>query len=244
MRNIKILIEYDGTNFCGWQKQPGRKTVQQEIETAILKITREKTIVNGSGRTDSGVHALGQVANFKTESRLRVDQFQKALNTNLPSEISVIKASEVPESFHSQYSSKSKIYLYTILNRDCRSAIIGNRTWQVSQALNLDKMQLAAGYIPGTRDFKVFAHSGITVKSTVRTVMNIKLAKKKDIINFEIEANGFLKRMVRLIVGTLVQVGKEKITPRDFKKILDSGQKTKFVNSAPPQGLFLKKVKY
>ncbi|MGI9533345.1 MAG: tRNA pseudouridine(38-40) synthase TruA [Thermodesulfobacteriota bacterium] len=244
MRNIKIIIEYDGTNFCGWQKQPGRKTVQQEIETAIVKITREKTIVYGSGRTDSGVHALGQVANFKTNSDLTVNQLQKALNTNLPSDISIIKAKEVPDTFHSQFSSKSKIYLYTILNRDCRSAVIGDRTWQVSQILNLHNMKLASEFLLGTRDFQVFAHSGITVKSTVRTVRNIKLSKKKDIINFEIEADGFLKRMVRLIVGTLVQVGKEKITPKEFKKILDSSQKTKFVISAPPQGLFLKKVKY
>lgn len=244
MRNIKLILEYDGTNYCGWQKQLNRKTVQREIENAIYRITNEKTVVFGSGRTDSGVHALAQVANFKTKSNLTATQYQKALNTNLPDDISVINVKEVPDSFHSQFSSKSKIYLYTILNRDFRSAHMRGKTWQVNQMLNLQYMKLAADYILGTHDFKVFAHAGITVKSTVRTVKKVKLSKKKDIINFEIEADGFLKRMVRMIIGTLVQVGKGRITPGEYKKILDSGKKTKFVFTAPAQGLYLKKVRY
>ena len=244
MRNVKMIVEYDGTDYSGWQKQPKRKTVQQEIETAIFKITKEKTIVFGSGRTDTGVHALGQVANFKTDSKLTATQFQKGLNTVLPDDISIINVKEVPDKFHSQFSSKSKIYLYTILNRDYRSALLENRVWRVNSILNLKDMQLASQHLLGTHDFKVFAHSGIKVKSTVRTVRKVRFSRKKDIINFEIEADGFLKRMVRMIIGTLVQVGKERITPREFKKILDSGNKNKYVYSAPPQGLFLKKVKY
>ena len=244
MRNIKLTVEYDGTNFSGWQKQPRRKTVQQEIENAILSITKEKTVVYGSGRTDSGVHALGQVANFKTVSNLTVTQFQKALNTNLPEDISIANVKEAPDNFHSQFSSKSKLYLYSILNRDYRSAHMTGKSWQVNQLLDLQSMKLASEHLLGTHDFKVFAHSGITVKSTVRTVMKVKLSRKRDIINFEIEADGFLKRMVRMIIGTLVQVGKGRITPKDFKHILDSGKKTKFVYTAPPQGLYLKKVRY
>ena len=244
MRNVKLIVEYDGTNYSGWQKQPKRKTVQQEIETAIFKITKEKTVVFGSGRTDTGVHALGQVANFNTSSNLTVTQFQKGLNTFLPDDISIIKVKEVPDKFHSQFSSKSKIYLYTILNRDYRSALLENRVWRVNSSLNLKDMELASQYLLGIHDFKVFAHAGLKVKSTVRTVRKVKFSRKKDIINFEIEADGFLKRMVRMIIGTLVQVGKERITPGDFKKILDSGIKNKYVYTAPPQGLFLKKVKY
>ena len=244
MKNIKLVVEYDGTNYSGWQKQPKRKTVQQEIENAVFKITGEKTVVYGSGRTDSGVHAMAQVANFKTGSALTATQFQKALNTSLPSDIAIINVKEVPGSFHSQFSSKSKLYLYKILNRDYRSALIGGKTWQVNQVLDLEKMKLASGHLLGTHDFKVFAHSGITVKSTVRTVKTARFSRKKDIIIFEIEADGFLKRMVRLIIGTLVQVGKGRINPKDFKKILDSGEKNKYVYTAPARGLYLKKVRY
>ena len=244
MRNIKLIMEYDGTNYSGWQKQPKRKTVQKEIETAISKITKEKIVVFGSGRTDSGVHALGQVANFKTSSNLTVTQFQKALNTNLPDDISIINVKETLDNFHSQLSSKSKTYIYKILNRDYRSAHIRNKTWQVNQLLNLQNMRLASEHLIGKHDFKAFAHSGIKVKSTVRTIKKVKLSRKRNIINFEIEADGFLKRMVRMVIGTLVQVGKEKITPENFKNILDSGKKSKYVYTAPPQGLFLKKVRY
>jgi len=244
MRNIKLTIEYDGTNYSGWQKQPRRKTVQQEIENAIFKITRERAVVFGSGRTDSGVHALGQVASFRTGSKLTVTQFQKGLNTNLPGDISITSVDDVPDKFHAQFSSKSKSYIYTILNRDFRSAHLRDKTWQVNQMLNLEKMRLASLHLLGKHDFKVFTHSGITVKSTVRTVKKVKLSRKKDIINFEIEADGFLKRMVRMIIGTLVQVGKERITPREFKSILDSSRKTKFVHTAPARGLCLKKVRY
>lgn len=179
MRNIKLTIEYDGTDYCGWQKQPGRKTVQQEIDDAVFKITNERTVIYGSGRTDSGVHALGQVANFKTGSGLSAEQFQKALNTVLPEDISIIDAKEVKDSFHSQFGSKGKIYLYMILNRDFRSAVNRNRYWRVNNEIDLDKMNIAAQHLLGSHDFKVFAHSGITVKSTLRTVKRIKLYKKK-----------------------------------------------------------------
>lgn len=244
MKNIKLTIEYDGTSYSGWQKQPGRKTVQKEIENAISKITKGKSILFGSGRTDSGVHALGQTANFKTNSNLTSTQIQKALNAELSNDISVINVKEVPNIFHSQFSSKSKVYLYKMLNRDYRSAHINGKVWLVEQSLNMENMKHASEYLVGKHDFKVFAHSGVTVKSTVRTIKNTKLIRKKDIISFEIEADGFLKRMVRMIIGTLVNVGKEKITPEDFKHILYSGQKNKYIYTAPSRGLFLKKVKY
>lgn len=244
MRNLKLTIEYDGTNYCGWQKQVQKNTVQQTIEDTILHITKEKAVLYGSGRTDSGVHALGQVANFKTNSGLSTTQIQKALNTMIPDDIAILGVEEVPLEFHSQYNSKSKIYIYKILNREYPSAHLRQKTWQVIPKLNVTKMKEASQALLGTRDFKAFAHAGVTVKTTTRTVINVSLKKKKEIIEFEIEAEGFLKRMVRLIVGTLVQVGRERITPLDFKEILKTGEKNKFVISAPPHGLFLKKVIY
>lgn len=244
MRNLKFIIEYEGTNYSGWQKQVQKNTVQQTVEDAILHITKEKAVLHGSGRTDSGVHALGQVANFKTNSGLSTTQFQKALNTVLPNDIAILGVEEAPLKFHSQYDSKSKIYVYKILNREYPSAHLRQKIWQVIPKLNVKKMKEASQTLLGTHDFKAFAHAGVTVKTTTRNVINVSLKKKKEIIEFEIEAEGFLKRMVRLIVGTLVQVGRERITPLDFKEILENGEKNKFVIPAPPHGLFLKKVIY
>ncbi len=244
MRNIKLTIEYNGTAYSGWQRQPGRRTVQREIEDSIMEITREKTTVNGSGRTDSGVHALGQVANFQTSSGLTVRQFKKALNARLPSDIAVIEVREVPDDFHSQFSSKSKVYLYRILNRDYRSAHEHKRSWNVRQELDTESMKQASQCLIGRHDFKVFAHQDINVRSTVRTVKKLSISRKKDMISLEIEADGFLKRMVRMITGTLTQVGKERLTPDGFKQILADGKRNKYVYTAPAHGLFLKKVKY
>ena len=244
MKNLRLEIEYIGTDYSGWQKQPGRPTVQQMVEDAVFTVTNHRPVIYGSGRTDSGVHALAQVANFKTSSRLTALQMHRALNSVLPDDITVSNVKEMPLKFHSQYDSKSKVYVYTILNRDYPSAHMKYRTWLVKEELDLDKMRRAATHLIGTHDFKAFAHSGLTVKTTLRTILNTKLRKKGSLLEFEIEGNGFLKRMVRLIMGTLVHVGKGNITPSDFKKILYNGEKTKYVISAPAKGLTLKKVKY
>lgn len=244
MKNIKLIIEYNGTAYSGWQKQLRRRTVQGEIENSITEITKEKTIVNGSGRTDSGVHALGQVANFQTSSNLTTCQFKKALNSCLPNDVAVIEVKEVSDNFHSQFSSKSKIYLYKILNRDYKSAHEYEKSWNIKQKLNIESMKQASQCLIGQHDFKVFAHHDIKVKSTVRTVKKLSIRRKQDMISLEIEADGFLKRMVRMITGTLTQVGKERITPDSFKQILADGKRNKYVYTAPAHGLFLKKVKY
>jgi len=244
MKNLRLEIEYIGTNYSGWQKQPGMPTVQQTIEDAVFTITNQRSLIYGSGRTDSGVHAIAQVANFKTDSHLTIQQMQRALNSVLPDDITVSNVKKVPIKFHSQYDSKSKVYVYTILNRDYPSAHLKYRTWLVKDELDLDRMRKATAHLLGTHDFKVFAHSGLSVKTTVRTILNIKLRKKGSLLEFEFEGNGFLKRMVRLIMGTLVHVGKRNISPSDFKQILYNGNKTKYVISAPAKGLTLKKVKY
>jgi len=245
MRNIKITIEYDGTNYLGWQKQPQGSTVQEKIEKALTNMTGEKINLLGSGRTDSGVHAFAQVANFETNSNIKSIEFQMGLNSSLPIDITISDAQEVDMDFHAQFSSKSKTYIYKIFNNDYPSALVRKRAWFMPLELDLDQMREAAEYLIGEHDFKAFAQSGIEVRTTVRNVLDLSLVQEgNNIILFSIEATGFLKRMVRLIIGTLVQVGKGKITPLDFAEILNSGEKTKFVYAAPPQGLYLKEVKY
>ncbi len=245
MRNIKLVIEYDGSEYYGWQRQADGPTIQEMIESSLSEITGENISLYGSGRTDSGVHALGQVANFNTDSRVTAEEFQKGLNSILPKDIVILGSEEAEPEFHAQFSSKSKIYLYKVLNRSYRSALLRKRVWQVPYRLKLGTMNEAACELVGEHDFSAFAQAGIEVKSKVRTVISAEFKKSgDDILEFTIEANGFLKRMVRLIVGTLIQVGKERISPGEFAVILNSGNKNKFVLAAPPSGLYLKEVKY
>ncbi len=245
MKNVKIIIEYDGTDYHGWQCQADLPTVQKTIEDAIRQITTEDVKITGSGRTDAGVHAIGQVANFFTEAQMDPETLRKALNSTLPRNISIIKAQEVPDGFHAQFSSRSKVYEYRIFNRPHRPALQRNRAWHIQEKLDTKKMREAAAYLEGTHDFSVFAAADITVKTTVRTVKRIHVRKTREgVILIEIEADGFLKRMVRMIAGTLVETGRGKLTPEGFGQILAGGQKTKNVFTAPPSGLFLKKVIY
>ncbi len=244
MKNIKLVLEYDGTNYLGWQRQPQGITIQEVIEDTLNKITSETITVIGSGRTDSGVHALAQVANFKTEGRMTSLQFQKALNSVLPKDIVVKEVSEVDINFHAQLDVKSKTYLYKILNRPYPSALERNKVWFLPESLDVPKMAEAARMLGGEHDFRGFALSS-TTKTTAREVINVSLEKKHDgLVEFEIESTGFLRGMVRLTVGTLVQVGKGKIAPEYFREILESGEKTNLVFSAPPSGLYLKEVRY
>lgn len=246
MRNIRIIIEYDGTNYKGWQRQANGITVQEVIENKLSGITGETIKIHGSGRTDSGVHALAQVASFKTENhKMTPDQFAKALNSELPNDIVICGCDEVPGDFHAQYSAKSKTYLYQILNRPYPTALLRNRTWFRRNELNIDDMKAAAGCLKGEHDFRLFAHANITVRSTVRKVYSAGIVRNGDLIIFEIEASGFLKRMVRMIVGTLAEVGKGGMTPEQFTELL-SGKNPENLRlpSAPARGLFLKEVKY
>lgn len=245
MRNIKLFIEYDGTNYHGWQRQPGLNTIQKLIEESIQKITNEKTIITGSGRTDSGVHAMEQVANFKTSSTINTDRITKALNSVLPCDIAIIKSQQVHIDFHSQYDSSRKTYIYKILNRQSRTAINTKRVWHIPYKLDLKKMQNAAASLLGEHDFLVFSKTGSGVKTTVRSIYKASFTKKRDgTIEFCIQANGFLKGMVRLITGALVSVGKGKMTESEFAEIISSGKKHKYIKSAPAHGLYLAKVAY
>ena len=243
MRNILILIEYDGTNYNGWQRQPNAASVQEEIEKAIYKITKKQTDIYGSGRTDAKVHALGQVANFHTDSTIPTEKFAVALNTNLPDDIVILNSIEVPEEFHSRYSAKVKTYRYRVLNTPVRRPIERNYAYHVREDLDLDIIKTMAKLLIGEHDFKAFSSSGSSVKTTIRTIYDIKITKENDIIEFEFTGNGFLYNMVRIIVGTLIELGK-KSTRYDIQKALMTGDRGFAGPTAPPQGLFLKKVSY
>ncbi len=245
MRNIKLLIEYDGTNYLGWQVQPKGPTIQGMLGDKIKLLTGESIQLFGSGRTDAGVHALGQVAHFKTQSRMDLCSMQRALNSLLPRDIVIQKIEEVEEGFHARKHAKSKIYEYRILNRSLRSAFHRGYVWHIPQKLNLTQMKKATQCLIGEHDFSAFRTVGSSTRTTVRRVIQSEWKRGRGgFIRFEIEANGFLKQMVRSIVGTLVEVGKGKINPEEFQKILTSKDRKKAGPTAPAQGLFLKEVKY
>jgi len=245
MRTIKLLIEYDGTNYQGWQVQPKGSTLQGILEEKLSALTGEKIDLLGSGRTDAGVHALGQVAHFKTKSRLDVQTVQRALNSLLPSDMVIQKVEEVDEGFHARKQSKGKTYEYRILNRSIRSAFHRGYAWHIPQTLNIREMKKASRSLMGEHDFSSFQSVGSPKKTAVREVTRAEWKRGRDgLLHFEIEANGFLKQMVRAIVGTLVEVGRGKITPEEFQRILDSRDRKKAGPTAPAHGLFLKEVKY
>ena len=243
MRNIKITIQYNGKNYCGWQKQNNSPGIQGTIEKAIFDITREEVKITGSGRTDAGVHALGQVANFKINSQIPVDRIPNALNAKLPKDISIVKAEEVDEDFHSRYSAKKKTYRYQIYNSQYRSPIYADISYPVKYDLDIDKMKKEAKSLIGTYDFKGFMSSGSSVIDTVRTIYNIEVSKSEDLIIIEIEGNGFLYNMVRIIAGTLVDIGRGRITEK-MSTIIESKSRSMAGHTAPAHGLYLKKVDY
>ena len=245
MRNIKLLIEYDGTNYLGWQVQPKGSTIQGILEEKLGLLTREPVRLFGSGRTDSGVHAFGQVAHFKTRSRMDIRTIQKALNSLLPPDIVIRKVEEVDEDFHARKHSKSKVYEYRILNRNLRSTFHREYVWYIPQKLNVTEMKKASHSLIGEHDFSAFRTVGSPTRTTVRRVIRAEWKRGREgFIRFEIEANGFLKQMVRSIVGTLVEIGKGRMNAADFEKILESKDRRKGGPTAPAQGLFLKEVKY
>jgi len=249
MRTVKITLEYDGTGFNGWQIQarPNR-TVQGEIESVLKKIFKKNVRCIGSGRTDSGVHALGQVAHFKVATRMNPEQILKALNSNLPQDIAVHAACFVRASFHARFAAKRKTYRYVILNRPVASALERNHCWHIRQRLNLTAMRRAAKDLVGRKDFRSFTASdtalGSRGKNTVRRISRLDIRKKKDFILIEIEADGFLYKMVRNIAGTLVEVGLNRLSQGLIKDILRRKNRGCAAITAPAQGLFLVNVTY
>ena len=231
-------------NLIGWQKQPNKLNIQGNIEKAIYQVTGEEVELFASGRTDAGVHAFGQVANFKTNSQIPIEKFPIALNTNLKKSIRIVQAEEVEESFHSRLSCKKKTYRYVINNSQNGTAIYRNLETNISGNLNLSKMQKAIKYFIGEHDFKAFKASGTSSKSSIRTIYDAKVFKQDDRIYIELTGNGFLYNMVRIIAGTLVEVGMGKIKPDEIPSIIESKDRTKAGKTLPPQGLYLLKVEY
>ena len=245
MRNIKLTIEYDGKDFNGWQKQPNKLNIQGEIERAIKQITNEEVNLTASGRTDAGVHALGQVANFKTNSNIPIEKIPIALNSNLKKSIVIKSAEEVEERFHSRLNCKRKTYRYVINNSKYGTAIYRNLETHIPMKLDIQKMQEAVKYFEGEHDFKAFKASGTSSKSSVRTIYKAEVINAgNERIYIELTGNGFLYNMVRIISGTLVEVGLEKIEPNEIKTIIESKKREKAGKTLPPQGLYLLNVEY
>jgi tRNA pseudouridine38-40 synthase len=242
MRNIKIIVEYDGTRYCGWQVQKNAISVQEVLQKGIEEIVAHKIMLTGSSRTDAGVHAKGMVANFVTSSAIPESNFPAAINTKLPKDIVVIHADEVGTDFHSRYSSKGKRYSYNILNRRMPSPILRNLCAHIPETLDVEKMKQAGAYFIGTYDFSAFKSSGSSVIDNVRTIRLLNIAKDGDIIKIDIEADGFLYNMVRIIAGTLIDVGKGKIDPSDISCIIASRDRKLAGKTAPAHGLCLEYV--
>ena len=245
MRNIKLVIEYDGKEFNGWQKQPNKLNIQGEIERAIKQITGEEVDLTASGRTDAGVHALGQVANFKTNSNIPIEKIPIALNSNLKKSIVIKSAEEVEERFHSRLNCKRKTYRYIINNSKYGTAIYRNLETHIPMKLDIQKMQEAVKYFEGEHDFKAFKASGTSSKSSVRTIYKAEVIDAgNERIYIELTGNGFLYNMVRIISGTLVEVGLGKIKPNEIKMIIESKKRENAGKTLPPQGLYLVNVEY
>ncbi len=238
-------MEYDGTHYCGWQRQPNGRSIQQEIETVLRSMTRQPITLIGSGRTDAGVHALGQTANFLCDTAITPDAFQKGLNSLLPEDIVIRECLEVDHGFHARYNVRSKSYRYTIRSGPLPTAIGRQYEWWVRAPLNVAAMSAAAAHVVGQRDFKAFEAAGSPRSSTVRHVMRAELDRdSQGRIVFEIEAEGFLRYMVRNIVGTLVDIGKGLMPPENIEAILTSRQRCQASATAPAHGLCLVQVKY
>lgn len=244
MTNIKLIIEYNGLEYHGWQRQPNGLTIQEVLEESIKKITGETCVLTASGRTDAGVHAIAQTANFHTRTKIPPENIKKGLNAILPSDITIIDSCYVPVEFHARFNAKTKQYRYIILNRPYKSSFQYRYSWFIPYALDIEVMIKGMYYLKGEHDFSSFRASSCEANDAVRTINRLDVCKKDDTIIFDIEGNGFLKHMVRNIIGTLVDAGRGKIYYKDIKKILESKDRRNAGVTAPAHGLFLMGVKY
>lgn len=244
-RNFKIIVEYDGTPFFGWQRQKDKKTIQGEIEKVLSRILNKDIRVTGSGRTDSGVHAFGQVANFHADTDMEPYMLKKAVNSMIKDPIVIRECNIVEDNFHSQYKAVSKEYHYYILNREDPCAIRSLFQWHIRQPLDIILMRQCCQAILGVFDFRSFENTGSPRSSTIREVFFSDICQlNEDRLVFKICASGFLKYMVRNLIGTITLAGQKKITVEEFKDILYAKDRKKAGPTAPPHGLFLKHVNY
>jgi tRNA pseudouridine38-40 synthase len=244
LRNIKLTLSYDGTDFHGWQRQPGLRTVQETLEEAMGRLTGARPTATASGRTDAGVHALGQVVHFYTDSRHSPDVFVKALNAMLPRDVRVLAAAEMPQSFHATLDARSKRYRFIIDNGTVASPFHLRYSWHVCRPLDVEAMNRAAGALLGRHDFRSFETDWPNRTSSVRTVLDLGVDLKDNLVAIEVEADGFLYNMVRAIAGTLVLVGTGKKPESWVGDVLRAEDRVEAGPTAPPQGLFLVRVRY
>lgn len=245
VRNFKLTIEYDGSAYFGWQRQKDPNTIQGAIERALHTLTGRDITLTGSGRTDSGVHALGQAASFRTDTHLAPEDIHRALNALLPDDIVILSCEEMPEGFHARFDVVSKCYRYCLLNRPLPSAVGRQYAWHIRKPLDTAAMRKAIVHLEGTHNFKAFEGAGSPRSDSIRQVHQARLVSRNHgRIDFEIEGSGFLRHMVRNIVGTLVDVGLGKITPDDLARIRDGKDRGAAGITAPAHGLFLVRVEY
>jgi tRNA pseudouridine38-40 synthase len=242
MRNIRLVIEYDGTNYCGWQRQENGRTIQGEVEKVLGSVLQEHIELLGAGRTDAGVHARGQVANFRTGSSLLPGDLYRALNGLLPEDIAVHRIEEVPPEFHARYSARERVYSYTISRRP--TALTRLYAWHVKCDVNVDAMRWAASSICGVHDFQAFCKAGANVNHHRCDVRTARWDSHDGILTFTIRADRFLHGMVRALVGTMVDVGRGYTDPGGFVRILECKDRSEAGQAAPAKGLVLEEVVY
>jgi len=239
-----MAIEYDGTDFSGWQRQPNGRSVQQALEDALAAVTGESVRITGAGRTDAGVHALAQAASFKSSSPLQPRELMAAMNAKLPHDASILDLQEAPADFDAQRSARGKTYAYIIVNRRVRSPLLRRTSLFVPQELDIEAMKTAARFIRGEHDFACFRSARGSAKTSTRHVTQLDLEVTDNRIIIAISANGFLYNMARAIVGTLIEVGRGKIAPDDVRDIMSSGDRSRAGPTAPAHGLCLVNVQY
>ncbi len=244
MRRIKLVLEYCGTRYHGWQVQPNALSVQECLERPLTQMTNGSVRVHAAGRTDAGVHALGQVVHFDTTSTMPLQALQRGLNSLLPDDIAVLQVTEVPLDFHARYAARQKTYAYVVHNHPVRSAFAAPYTWYVPQPLDVPAMRSAAQVLVGCHDFSAFRAASCAARSPVRCVSRVAVKRRATRVFFVLCADGFLQHMVRNIVGTLVDIGRGKIPAEAMTAILQSRQRQLAGPTAPPQGLCLVRVHY
>ena len=244
MNTYKLHVEYDGTAYAGWQRQPGQPTIQAALEDALSQIIQHPVSTVAAGRTDAGVHALGQVVSFRSAKPLAPSEWTHALNGILPPDIGILRTEAVGDSFHARYDACAKTYEYRILNQTTRPVLDRLRVWHIAKPLDVTRMRQAARHLPGQHDCSSFQGSPTDVRNPVCNIQQVDYVQEGSLIRFTIQADRFLKQMVRALLGTLVEIGHHKRTPDDLITILHARDRRAAGQTAPPQGLYLVRVLY